>query len=341
MSNFTRPALLSFALLSLSMGGVRGNDADTWENRFVKEAPAQWQAYLDGAKDLQGSATSIFEEGGKVVRRFQAEFKQNKTCALLRVENPSGKTRPESLYAMNAQYGFKLGRASAEKPWAVLGEQLDLEKGYKLNPSGYSPAGNVEFWLGMAHNIFGRENSLLPEVSKDGDFSVRSASPVLVDGQALVRVEFAARPKKWTTKSHPNETDWMPLRGGWLVFDPEKYWVIRECHVEFQNWGAGAADVRLMDGKFEYKEGKKGFPVLKRIVRGFPLSGSRQTIEFDLSEKDDVPDSDFTLSAFGLPEPAELKTARPQAWYIWAGLAGGVCLALGGGLRWMAKRRAA
>ncbi|HZT82686.1 MAG TPA: hypothetical protein VFA26_20825, partial [Gemmataceae bacterium] len=93
-------------------------------------------------------------------------------------------------------------------------------------------------------------------------------------------------------------------------------------------------------GTFDYTESPKGFPILKSIVRTW--ADAKYTQEFDLTERNDVPDSEFTLSAFGLPEPAELqgKPSRVR-WYLWAGVAGICCLALGAGFHWRSKRRVA
>jgi hypothetical protein len=34
----------------------------------------------------------------------------------------------------------------------------------------------------------------------------------------------------------------------------------------------------------------------------------------------DLPESDFTLSAFGFPEPEGVVWNRPQGWYLWIAL---------------------
>jgi hypothetical protein len=129
----------------------------------------------------------------------------------------------------------------------------------------------------------------------------------------------------------------MPLLGGWIVFDPERYWVIRECHVDLRPHRDDP--LSTLDGTFEYKESRKGFPIPKRIVRKWPHATYLQ--EFDLMEQADLQDKEFTLSAFGLPEPAEMEGRSPTRWYLWAAVAGMVCLALGVTFRWRSKQRAA
>jgi hypothetical protein len=105
--------------------------------------------------------------------------------------------------------------------------------------------------------------------------------------------------------------------------------------------------VRTTEGRFDYKAGQMGFPVLTRIEFDTGNSGEgkmqiKVIREFQLMERDGIPESEFTLSAFGLPEPVELQGPRSQTrWYLWAGVAGILCLALGAGLRWRAQRIAA
>ena len=52
-----------------------------------------------------------------------------------------------------------------------------------------------------------------------------------------------------------------------------------------------------------------------------------------------VPDSEFTLSAFGLPEPVGVEWGRKTPVYVWLFLAAGVLGVLALGLRWLAHRR--
>jgi hypothetical protein len=205
---------------------------------------------------------------------------------------------------------------------------------------GTSPKQAAQNWVGAHFVITGISNTYFPDVVGDADFSLQSAAPLTLDGEELVRIEFTARPKEWSTKARPKGTGWLPLRKGWIVFDPERYWVIRECHVELQNSPQGGS-TGSMHGKFEYKEGRKGFPIVKRTVRKWD-GGYQYTQEFDLTERDDVPESDFTLSAYGLPEPPEVQQPRARSWlYLWVGLAGMICLALGVGFRWRSKRASA
>jgi hypothetical protein len=136
----------------------------------------------------------------------------------------------------------------------------------------------------------------------------------------------------------------MPLRGGWIVFDPARYWVIRECQVQLQLLPKSDKSPVSMEGKFTYKEGKQEFPIMTRIVRKWEgtLQGKRiqseTTEEYDLVVRAEVPEREFTFSAFGLSEPPGVEWTKPTPWYIWAAAAGVLCLVLGAGFAWLRRR---
>jgi hypothetical protein len=96
-------------------------------------------------------------------------------------------------------------------------------------------------------------------------------------------------------------------------------------------------------GSYEYRDAGDGFPILQRIVCKYnnPAKSYERddTYEFDLREAD-VPEDDFTLSAFGFKEPVGVKPPeRPRTWlWLLATAAGLAVLAV---LFAVLKRRAA
>jgi hypothetical protein len=65
--------------------------------------------------------------------------------------------------------------------------------------------------------------------------------------------------------------------------------------------------------------------------------GGEITVEYEMGVDTRVPSADFTLSAFGLPEPAG-SPAKSMPTYVWLLLAAGACAALACGLRHLARR---
>ena len=58
------------------------------------------------------------------------------------------------------------------------------------------------------------------------------------------------------------------------------------------------------------------------------LFQTENTYDFDFREGE-VPESDFTLSAFGLPEPKGMALPKSSRWYLWFIAGGVICLGVG------------
>jgi hypothetical protein len=138
----------------------------------------------------------------------------------------------------------------------------------------------------------------------------------------------------------------MPLTGGWIIFDPNHFWIICECHLEQQVTPPQAgSSTGVSHAKFDYKYGRNDFPLITRISNRFEgtVQGTKMQVDtiydFELVERDDVPDSEFTLSAFGFPEPFGLEASRSKRnWYLWAGGAGILLIVLAVLIRWRHTR---
>lgn len=348
-SSFRYSVLLSSLLWATGEVECRAQDGLSWKDRFRLEAPGQWEQYrLVGGKRLQGSrqTTSIdLTAGGREFIRDRYEFKHNDTCASFLFQPLLGKDKTGKLYVMNSQYGFQLRRISPDGPWALAGIDLNLDDGFDLDP--YPPD-----FSGMAVMVdrpltFSGIHERLPDLVKDPDFKVNNVGSLSRGGAEWVRVDFTSRPKLLQPHEINNKqirAGWNPLRGGWVLLDPQRYWIIREYDVQVE-WQDGSTSTWATS--YAYKDGRDGFPILSRVVlreKGRDVKGSpvenEHSYEYDLVEQEDLPEKEFTLSAFGLPEPVGVTWSKPTPWYLWLGLAGGVCLVLGVGFRWLKKRAA-
>jgi hypothetical protein len=64
-------------------------------------------------------------------------------------------------------------------------------------------------------------------------------------------------------------------------------------------------------------------------------------VEFNASAldvSDHVPDTEFTLSAFGLPEPGSDSVQKPAPLYLWILLSAAVCASLALGFWYLMRR---
>jgi hypothetical protein len=104
----------------------------------------------------------------------------------------------------------------------------------------------------------------------------------------------------------------------------------------------------------EIAQTSKGLPVPRLIIseeewvfdaemvaKGFPSKNRREMrMEYDVDEPNSLPpDEEFTLSAFGLPEPRGLEWKKPTRWYLWLAVGGSVCLICGASLAWVKRWR--
>src|SRR5205814_1457919 len=90
---------------------------------------------------------------------------------------------------------------------------------------------------------------------------------------------------------------------------------------------------------------RSGFPVIRHETRStesasgeFGKGKSVYEIDFEMSIDDRVADSEFTLSAFGLPEPIGVTWKKPTPRYVWLLLGTAACAGLTVGCRFLARR---
>ncbi len=299
----------------------------------MKEAPQAWEKYRARAKRLQGSflLTFVLLPEKKVLLERKVEIKQRDGCALYLSQTlvSENKDLNGSVKAINPRYEFELSRKHPNKEWSVTGinTKPSDSRSYK------SPKANVEMWSN-APFTWETISLSLPDIVNDAGFTLKHAIVVARDGDELAKVEFNFRA--------PEEKPRVPSITGWILFDPMRSWVMREYEVRLRYGSLPENDATTLAATYKYQEGVDGFPILKRIVRRLKRPAKsyerEDTYEFDLQEGD-VAESEFTLSAFGFPDPKGMELPKPSRWYLWF-IGGAVTsLALGLYLRSRLKRR--
>lgn len=309
-------------LLAITSGDARrcllAQDDASWKQRFETEAPPAWNKYRARAKRLQGSierTTTRLAPKREVISRDKCEIKQRNGCALFLSQELGIGKPPDTkgiAMCMNNRYGFEARRRTPTSPWVAVTLDVDLSDGMKYN-YGSPPNEAVVYWTACPTSF-----DLIPYFTlgsiKDPGFEVRRVIPVTQNDKQAVKVEFDYRP----TSDKPKN----PSLKGWVLYDPQRFWVIQESQIEWILSKIKAS----MALAYEYEDSADGFPTPKRIIRRFtPEKGvdRENRYDFDLKEAD-VPESDFTLSAFGLPEPP--LPERPFPWYLVLAGVGTACL---------------
>ena len=149
-------------------------------------------------------------------------------------------------------------------------------------------------------------------------FSVRGVSPVSREGKGLLRIDFDCPidPPK-------NPRKGMEYTGGiegTLLLSPEEKWVLYEYECRRKKGTPGS-----YKGTVDYEWTSDGFPIPKKVTHHSTLNhpdGDRvETLTYDCQEFrfTDVPDNNFTLAAFGIPESVAKpsKTARGLGLGFW------------------------
>lgn len=313
-------------LLVLNASALAAQTAPDWKARFLEEAPAAWQSYEAFAGKLQGSILSLSEFGGDgrdEPIRESMEVRQNGCWGVHVYETDAkGHGRPYSVRGRNSRYAFELRRADDSSPWvlAAFNENLD-----KTGEGAGFPCGFCVKEVLPA--IYGRTMAMLLQ---SPDFTLVEATPAREDGSDLVVVRFLYRPAQRSND---------PLGDGTVHLDPARHWLPIRAAVE----GIWGDDKGTIDLSFEYADSPARFPMLAKTVRRVRVPASRPgnpevddtlTVTYDLHVAESRPESDFMLSAFGLPEPHSSPSRLP--WVL--GIAGATALVVALLLRRLARQ---
>jgi hypothetical protein len=297
-----------FVLLILPARLALASGQNPLERRLFEEAPQAWEAYERFWLILQGTSSAIDRElaGNTKPTRMRFLRKQCNGFNLVQMDVWEPNNYSAKVFGDNLQYHFELTRDEATKPWVIseLKRKSQGDPTYPVTTEGLT---------------LGPGNTQLPTLIKSSHFKLLELVPARENGEDLVRMTFTYTPEEKN-----------PLRGGWAVLDPQHDWVVRRAGV-----------TRGGDGKqfestiqYDYKEGSNHHPILTRVhleqatKEKDRLTPTREVVtDLDLQEQELVPQKEFMLSAFGLPEPPGEE--RATRWYLWLGGVGLGCLILG------------
>lgn len=333
-----------FLFLCLFVGGVVFNSSrakaedkrydEAMKDRFLREAPTAWEEYSKKTARLQGRFSfQLSQTLGNAKAKDLYELKKGsrgRTLLLVTTERTlQGKnTRTTGeVFGSNPDYGFTLKRNHLAMPWILTAlidrqnEPNSVFKSHKLDETIDSFTNDL-VWI---------YKERLATMAQQPEFRVIGCRTVHLSGDNLVEVTF--------DYSHDVKPGGNPVQGGTLVLDPQRFWSLRYY------------DVRIRSDR---GQGTLKFKVLKwHEMDGLPVPDSavletdtvinkiqnqqKWEYTYELRVPDSLPlDSEFTLSAFGLPEPQVTRPGIP--WYLWAASLGVCFLSVGVFFRWRARR---
>ena len=316
---------MSLVLVLLLPGAAQAQDA---ASRFQAEAAAAWQEYLSHAEKMVGSFDVRISYNGKPGRHFHYEVKQNHSCRMFEATtlfhsdwekpdtgNKEGK-RPSKdtvLAGSNPAYTFRIEKKAGASKW-LLGDVKKKAKPEQL--------GN---WIPrIAHGLevlFTVDAVRLADLMALPYFKlveVRSAGE-------LVEVQFDA--------AHPmtKELQKIHIQKGLLVLDPKAYWCLSRASLtlmSLSNVTTAGAEWAPSTEEIEYTYHKEGgVPVPDRILSHSTFSAGKTEHVTDYQIRiADVPDHEFYLSSFNLPEPQGVRPPRRGIpLFLWLPVLAGLC----------------
>jgi hypothetical protein len=182
----------------------------------------------------------------------------------------------------------------------------------------------------------------LANILDDPGFTIQRSIVHKVGDKPLVLVDFRYKPKGI---NHPDAKDprkpkiTCVLEKGTIILDRERAWSAQQTTLQYING-------IIVNIQLEYKGEHRGLPVISKIIEEIAVTGHAQRevswLQFSDLRFHDVPESDFTLSAFGLPEPVGVEWEQPRPrWYLWIMVVAFALLALALTLGYLRKRRSA
>jgi len=326
-----------FFMLLLASLECAGDDSPgesaPWPERFRKEAPLSWRRYSAWAERLQGSVLVNNETTAPskaILWKGSCEFQQRAGFAKFQEQHEYWSRELDttgSIAVVNPRYGFLLKRGTPDAPWTVAEVDTTLGENSKYLGRG-SPGEQIRFYTTcpFTFRIMCKTLGLIP---LESGFTTKEVTPLIRAGRELVKVEFEYEP--------PANAFRTPAASGWVVYDPAHFWVLNEYNV-ILNWRENGLDDHR-SGSLEYELAEGGYPIPKSAIGDSYVAKQEYRtsshLTFQLAQKD-IPESEFTLTAFGFPEPTR---RHPALWFLYAIVAGLACLALSAWLR--RKSRAA
>ncbi len=306
-------------LVASAFHGASASGDEGLRARFLSEAPAAWRALAEGVGSYEGTRVMrTVRAASQPPEVSKVDFKFAEDLALAITDDGSRVTA----HGMNRRYAFELRRIG-ETEWIIA----------KLARKGDPGHGElVDYALKASRGCLTSGTSLfprrLPQLVQEPTFKVTDVRAVRLAGEELAEVQFAYDPK--------DKSD-LRIREARLILNPARSWTVREgrAQVDWPSEETGTVSQEVI-----YYDDFAPVPVVKTFrarsearpagprAKELGITGPTTleiTSEFDVRPLERPDERDFSLTAFGLPEP---DGTSPSLWWLWALIAGVVLLAL-------------
>ncbi len=309
-------------------------EADELSARFLRDAPDAWRKWRDLHSPTEKVVRHVRQGSAGNVYTYSEHYKHNAECTVCMTtsedKDPMGETRSRrEVWGINDRYAFYLKQKTETSPWTIA--HLVLLKEGNEAPEIRNQLKRM-IWMTNNDLLF-IESENLPEMVSKPYFKVLAARLVNEDGVDAVEIDFQYPHPRDETLPYFNNA--VRIDSGSIILDPNRYWCMRSFKVS----GTYANGVKYTD--YQRNEIRDTQPPSLSKSEGQESStvqSSKQETRIERVEfSRRPPKSDFTLSAFGLPEPIG-TVERPTPLYLWVALAGIVLVVSGAAIRRYATR---
>lgn len=287
-------------LLAVFASSLAVGQEDNLRQRFEFEAPFAWNQYIALASHVQGEVTAkeVDLTTGKTRGIVKNAIKINGSMALSIVERAG---EPLRLSCDNCDYNFVAFKRPAAE-WS-LGQLLWKDRSFKsidasaLTSPDEETLGSLYWQHAIAIPCRGLiiQATWLPRMFSSQSFKVTDIANADYDGEKLVRIDFEYNPK--ITRNNP-------VRNGYVLLDPSRYWLIKKAEVKGYESNPDIRFTILEENEFD--DSTFEFPfVTRQIHRTFspPILDVETIRVTKLMKMDGTDVAPFRLPAYGIPEP--------------------------------------
>ncbi|MBI3837624.1 MAG: hypothetical protein HY288_06790 [Planctomycetia bacterium] len=306
MHVFVKPAWVVALFCSASVitaSTTSANDA-ALRARFLDEAPKAWSKIIELSKHADVEVIDrrhYFEEQEEMEVSSKSRISGDNFLSeakSIKVEPPrdSFNAGQEQVECVNSKYGFAIRKTRPDGPWQIQSLSNDLEdiKGWLLRKVGVT--------VNPLFAVYVRDK-FLPDWIRDPGFKVTGVESAHRASGELVVVHFETDRPPAAKKDQKPISHWM--RSGDLFLNPERLWAIEEYQIQAV-W-LPKEQAQTYTRKSEFGPSAEGYPIMRRSKDTGAWGTTKQPKfardwDFTRFEIHNIPESEFRLPAFGLPE---------------------------------------
>lgn len=309
-----RGIAILLALLNASFAIAEESRLD---ERLRTEAPQAWSKLAENLMHSEGDGMRIettTDGSGQTVEKTATRISFRVAGPAVRIEATGVETGNQVVFCTNSRYGFQLNRDAAAAPFIIRSTKPRESDEAPASPLGIAGPGFEEYdtallqFLAAPWIVDGRP---LSRMLCQADSKIQSVTPVEYGGRDCIKVSFSYFP------IDENENEFQEAT---VILDPAAKWSVQEYDCT-TSWGK-------LTGEVKYGTPDSVGPVPQRVaVRMHGVSEEAAFVrevsfEFNALKHRNVPDAEFTLSAFDFPElPVEgerpVTPASKRRWLIW------------------------